>query len=72
MRGYVQFNKYKHTHTTVESPYVLVVNRKCISLYQLQYCNIACVLELVYYLECTKIFLICFLSGVPAWRLMEV
>ena len=29
----------------VESPYVLVVKRKCIYLYHLQYCNLSCVLD---------------------------
>ena len=29
----------------VESPYDLVVKRKCSSLHQLQYCNVSCVLD---------------------------
>ena len=70
----------------VKCPCGLVVKCKCIPLYQLQYRNIACVLDYkpllnegrctitVYYYKsiilCTKNIFVFLLSGVPAWRLM--
>ena len=39
--------KQFYTRIIVECPCGLVVKCKCVSLYQLQYCNIACVLETI-------------------------
>ena len=74
-----------HTHA-VESPYGLLVERKCISLHKLQYCNVSCVLDykpLLYksrwhyycilfltYLIMYYNVFVLFMSGVPAWHFM--
>ena len=43
MRSYIFVNSV--IHVVVECPCGFVVKCKCIYLYQLQYCNIACVLD---------------------------